>query len=208
MNWFSRGLSADLTNDPEGTLRPKEFFSLYARTWPYMKPQLVHLFFWVIAVLLIEALFVVSMLVGSDLFNNKVIEAEKLEPQQAKMLFLTDDYIGDFSEDEFSESPDLSTKSSESLDSNLDHKLSQSQRREVFDRLLILFGIAGILLFALMPIAAYYRVWILQRINQALRVRMVSNAEHLSLKYHDHARAGDSIHRIYQDSAMITSVVE
>ena len=85
------------------------------------------------------------------------------------MLFLTDDYIGDFSEDEFSESPDLSTKSSESLDSNLDHKLSQSQRREVFDRLLILFGIAGILLFALMPIAAYYRVWILQRINQALQ---------------------------------------
>ena len=56
------------------------------------------------------------MLIGSDLFNNKVIEAEKLEPQQAKMLFLTDDYIGDFSEDEFSESPDLSTKSSESLD--------------------------------------------------------------------------------------------
>ena len=93
------------------------------------------LVFWVIAVLLIEALFVVSMLIGSDLFNNKVIEAEKLEPQQAKMLFLTDDYIGDFSEDEFSESPDLSTKSSESLDSNLDHKLSQSQRREVFDRL-------------------------------------------------------------------------
>ena len=81
MNWFGRGLSADLTNDPEGTLRPKEFFSLYARTWPYMKAQLVHLFFWVIAVLLIEALFVVSMLIGSDLFNNKVIEAEKLEPQ-------------------------------------------------------------------------------------------------------------------------------
>ena len=43
------------------------------------------------------------MLIGSDLFNNKVIEAEKLY-QQAKMLFLTDDYIGDFSEDEFSES--------------------------------------------------------------------------------------------------------
>ena len=65
-----------------------------------MKPQLVHLVFWVVAVLLIEALFVVSMLIGSDLFNNKVIEAEKLEPQQAKMLLLTDDYIGDPVEDE------------------------------------------------------------------------------------------------------------
>ena len=57
--WFCCELvsreSADLTNDPEGTLRPKEFL-VYTRDWPYMKPQLVHLFFWVIAVLLIEAL--------------------------------------------------------------------------------------------------------------------------------------------------------
>ena len=129
MNWFSRGISADLKNDPEGTLRPKEFFSLYARTWPYMKPQLVHLVFWVVAVLLIEALFVVSMLIGSDLFNNKVIEAEKLEPQQAKMLLLTDDYIGDPVEDEPSKTLRLSEDSAQSGAFNHDQKLTQTQRR-------------------------------------------------------------------------------
>ena len=139
-----------------------------------MKPQLFHLIFWVVAVLLIEALFVVSMLIGSDLFNNKVIEAEKLEPQQAKTLLLPDHYIGDPVEDELSKTPRLSEDSAQSGGSSHDGKLTQTQRREVFDRLLILFGITGILLFALMPIAAYYRVWILQRINQALRVRMVT----------------------------------
>ena len=124
------------------------------------------------------------------------------------MLFLTDDYIGDFSEDEFSESLICRQSLANRLTLILTINSASLSEGRFFDRLLILFGIAGILLFALMPIAAYYRVWILQRINQALRVRMVSNAEHLSLKYHDHARAGDSIHRIYQDSAMITSVVE
>jgi len=173
-----------------------------------MKPQIIHLFFWVVAVLMIEALFVVSMLIGSDLFNNKVIEAEKLEPQQAGLLFLSNDYVGAMGRDELSESLDMQVQSAERDNPNREQKLTQPQRREVFDRLLILFGVAGVLLFALMPVAAYYRIWILQRINQSLRVRMVTNAEHLSLKYHDHARAGDSIYRIYQDSAMITSVVE
>ena len=57
------------------------------------------------------------------------------------------------------------------------------------------------------PLLGYYGTWILQRINQYLRVTMIERAEHLSLRYHSHARAGDAIYRVYQDSAMITNVV-
>ena len=46
------------------------------------------------------------------------------------------------------------------------------------------------------------------QVAQYLRVTMMERAEHLSLRYHSHARTGDAIYRIYQDSAMITSVIE
>ena len=46
------------------------------------------------------------------------------------------------------------------------------------------------------------------QVAQYLRVTMIERAEHLSLRYHSHARTGDAIYRIYQDSAMITSVIE
>lgn len=53
-----------------------------------------------------------------------------------------------------------------------------------------------------------YKVWILQRVNQHLRIRMVTNAEELSLRFHADARAGDAIYRVFQDSAMVTAVID
>jgi ABC-type multidrug transport system fused ATPase/permease subunit len=61
------------------------------------------------------------------------------------------------------------------------------------------------------PIAAglyYYMVWILQRINQVLRVRMLEHFQALSLRVHADSRVGDSIYRVYQDSAMVTNVIQ
>ena len=37
---------------------------------------------------------------------------------------------------------------------------------------------------------------------------MVEKAEHLSLRYHSHARTGDAIYRVYQDSATITAIID
>jgi ATP-binding cassette subfamily B protein len=51
-------------------------------------------------------------------------------------------------------------------------------------------------------------MWIAQRINQHLRVAMVENAENLSLRYHSHARTGDAIYRVFQDSSMISSMID
>ncbi|HSJ98324.1 MAG TPA: ABC transporter ATP-binding protein [Myxococcota bacterium] len=54
----------------------------------------------------------------------------------------------------------------------------------------------------------YYQVWILQRLNQLLRVELLERFQSLSLRYHSEARVGDAIYRLTQDSAMVTSLVE
>jgi ABC-type multidrug transport system fused ATPase/permease subunit len=65
-----------------------------------------------------------------------------------------------------------------------------------------------------LPLAAmglglyYYQIWILQRINQVLRVRVMDRLQALSLRFHAESRVGDAIYRIYQDSAMVTGLIE
>ena len=56
--------------------------------------------------------------------------------------------------------------------------------------------------------AGWYKIWILQRINQDLRTALVERWHTLSLTYHSDHRTGDSIFRIYQDSAQVTAVID
>ena len=55
---------------------------------------------------------------------------------------------------------------------------------------------------------SYYRVWIMQGINQNLRLRLMSQLQGLSLKFHSESKTGDSIYRLFQDSAMVTSILQ
>ncbi len=64
---------------------------------------------------------------------------------------------------------------------------------------------------AMLPAALalwYYQVWILQRVNQLLRVEILERLQSLSLRFHAESRVGDAIYRLYQDSAMVTQLVE
>lgn len=54
---------------------------------------------------------------------------------------------------------------------------------------------------------AYYSVWIHQRINQDLRMDLLSRWTQLSPRYHAEHRVGDSIYRIVQDSSGITNII-
>ena len=54
---------------------------------------------------------------------------------------------------------------------------------------------------------SYYNIWIMQRINQDLRVALVERWHQLSMNYHSDHRTGDSIFRIYQDSSQVTVVI-
>ncbi len=87
-------------------------------------------------------------------------------------------------------------------------KLGLSEQYEMRTIFLVLFVVAGGGSMILGSFMGYYQTWILQRVNQHLRLAMVDNAVHLSLRYHNKNEVGDSIYRIYQDSAMVTSVIE
>ena len=53
----------------------------------------------------------------------------------------------------------------------------------------------------------YYNVWIMQRINEELRLALIERWHQLSLRYHGEHRVGDSVYRIYQDSAQVTAII-
>jgi ABC-type multidrug transport system fused ATPase/permease subunit len=53
----------------------------------------------------------------------------------------------------------------------------------------------------------YYFMWILQQLNHDLRMALVVRWHRLSLRYHGDHRVGDSVYRIYQDSAQVTAVI-
>ena len=53
----------------------------------------------------------------------------------------------------------------------------------------------------------YYYIFIMQRVNQDLRQALLTRWHRLSLRYHSGHRIGDSVYRIYQDSAQVTAVI-
>ena len=201
----------DVSPAERSTLSLRELGRLVLRTWPYMRPQLRHLVAWILGRYALELVFLLSTLIAFDLFNNKILLGEKLQPDQAVLLRLDESYV---------RAPDahIATQlEAPTADPDADEAeaslhpaaaMNAEQRRVVRNRLGALFALAALLAFLLMPTIDYYRTWILQRVNQHLRVTMMERAEHLSLRYHSHARTGDAVYRIYQDSAMITSVIE
>ncbi len=54
----------------------------------------------------------------------------------------------------------------------------------------------------------YYQVWILQRVNQKLRVDLLSHLQNLSLRFHADNSVGDAVYRLTQDSAMVTQLIQ
>ena len=154
------------------------------RTRGYLLPQLRHF-------LLFGALSGVGMLlelavylVGFDLLTNKVFRGEPLNAIQAGFLGLDGDRFV-------------------SVDA-----LGDDARRTLRTVFLVLIGSLLAAGFLLGTGLRYYLTWILQRVNQALRLAMVERAVHLSLRYHDESPVGDAIYRVYQDSAMVTNVVQ
>ena len=191
----------------------RELIRLLLRTWPYLKSQLRHIVSWVGLVMLMEIIWVFAFLVAFDLLNNKILVGQKLEPAQATLLFLDDSYMADPEllaqlvtdvPDEEQAPPEAETAQA----TPAELLLEPEQRKTVRNRLGVLFAIGALLMLMIAPGVRVYGTWITQRINQSLRSRMIERAEHLSLRYHSHARTGDAIYRVYQDSAMVTAIID
>lgn len=169
------------------TITPRRVLRLLLKTWPFIKPMALHLISFIVIGLVAAMIFAATVLVAQDLFSNKVLVGDKLQPLQATLLLLDDSYVASGTDQE---------------------TLSPEQRKVVRDLLVVWFGVGAVVGLALLAVLDYYGTWIRHGINQNLRVAMIGRAEHVSLKYHSHARVGDAIYRAYQDSATIINVVE
>ena len=85
--------------------------------------------------------------------------------------------------------------------------LTVAQRQEL-QWIYIVFVVAiGFVTFPVGVVLPYYNMWIMQAINQELRLALLERWHQLSLRYHGDHRVGDSVYRIYQDSAQVTAII-
>lgn len=158
---------------------------VFVRTWPYLKPQFLHILCWLALQLTSYTAVGLAMVLVDDVLSNKIMLGDPLEPAQTTLLMVDPSYAEV-------------------------ERLSEEQRYVVRDRFVLYVTVGYFLNMVVLQLGFlhYYYTWIIQRINQRLRVTMVEKAEHLSLRYHSHARTGDAIYRVYQDSATITAIID
>ncbi|MYE24132.1 MAG: ABC transporter ATP-binding protein [Gammaproteobacteria bacterium] len=157
---------------------------IYLATWPYLFAQLGHFLALLGLNLLLLGFGTAVGFLGIDVLMDSVGRAEPLSAMQAAVMLLPEaGYVGV-------------------------EALSESARLEVLFRFLIVSAVILVATTSAFTLLAMYKVWILQRVNQGLRVTMVRNAEDLSLRFHARMPAGDGIYRVFQDSAMVTAVID
>ena len=86
-------------------------------------------------------------------------------------------------------------------------RLTPEARRTLRGRIVVWFVLSSTLGA---PIGIALFLWVvrlLQRVNQVLRVELMDRIQSLSLQFHSDSRIGDSIYRLYQDSAMVTNLI-
>ena len=158
-----------------------------------------HLVYYFALVWAVTLLTMVIALFSVDLISQSILQAEPLTS------FLAD-FIG---------RPELSAGSAAGTQAppngataNVDLALLTTEQRHSLKWVYAVFMVVSWL--ALIPSAMflpYYYIFIMQRVNQDLRMALLGRWHRLSIRYHSDHRVGDSVYRIYQDSAQVTAVI-
>ena len=155
--------------DDDDRLGVRQVARIFLRTVPYIRPLISHLIKFVggtAVVFLWGAIF--GVLLGGLVYNN-ILTDKPVGSLAATLLGL-----------DFATYVDV-------------ERLGDAQRLALrWDALLLgalwFGGIApGVALLA------YYRIWIFQRINQNLRLRLMEQLQALSLRFHSNSRIGDAM---------------
>ena len=195
------------STDTPPSISARRIGQLVVKTWPFLRPMLKHLVVLFGVGVLISIAYAAAGLVAFDVVNNKILVGAKLQPLQASLLLLDESFVDPNATAE-TEAIDDGDEPGSGADDQPQPQLTADQRKVVRDRVLIAGGILLLLSIPLGFVVPYYFSWVWQSVNQNLRVAMIERAEHLSLQFHSHSRVGDTIFRVYQDSAMINSLLE
>ena len=144
----------------------------------------------------------VLALFSVDLISQSILQAEPLTP------FLAD-FIGQpelASGNAASQTPSVENEGAAAA--NVDSALLTTEQRHSLKWVYAVFMVfSWIVLLPASMLLPYYYIFIMQRVNQGLRMALLERWHRLSLSYHSDRRVGDSVYRIYQDSAQVTAVV-
>ena len=160
-----------------------------------------HLIYYFVGVWASTLLLILISLFSVDVVSQSILQAKPLTPFIADLI----------ADPELAGTPidgakpvDSPNQDSASIELN---PLSSEQRhslKSVYAVFLVLGWLAQLPLGFALP---YYYIYIMQRVNQDLRVALVGRWHQLSLRYHSNHRVGDSVYRIYQDSSQVTAVI-
>ena len=154
-----------------------------------------HLVYYFVLVWASTLLTMVIALFSVDLISQSILQAEPLTP------FLAD-FIGR------SELAGEAQPGADAAEPNIELAPLTAEQRHSLKWIYTVFMVFG--WFAQLPVMMllpYYYIFIMQRVNQDLRMALVERWLGLSLRYHSDHRVGDSVYRIYQDSAQVTAVI-
>ena len=157
--------------------------SIFARTWPFIRPALRDLVIFVIASAAIAVFAAASVFIINGLMLDGIVSGRPLGTHHVAIYGLDPAvYIN-----------------VESL---------APDARLALRWLVILSTIPLMVVTVAGGIALYYySVWIFQGINQRMRLALIERLQAQSLAFHASASTGDAMYRVYQDSAMVTQII-
>lgn len=179
----------------------KRMLSIIVRAVPFMRPMLVHIVLIFVVGFFLTLLFTFTGQVASDMWDNKMLVNDKLQPVQKFLILVDDTYV----REEYLSEEEREGVAAQGFSGD---DLTADQRRTVRNRMLVWFFIGEVFGILLLGFYSYYPAWVWQNVNHYIRVAMVERLEHLSLSFHHSNRAGDAIYRIYQDSSMVVNVLQ
>ncbi|MYD42755.1 MAG: ABC transporter ATP-binding protein [Gammaproteobacteria bacterium] len=165
-------------------VRFSDVVGIFLRGWPYIRPMFWH----VLGFLLISVIATVwgtfwGITILTLIYQNVILD-DPVALISAKILLL-DPAVWVYVE-----------------------SLTVDQRFELVPPIVMLAVLSGTLGAMIENGGDYYRVWVMQNINQNLRMHLMSQLHHLSLKFHADSKTGDGIYRLFQDSAMVTQIIQ
>jgi ABC-type multidrug transport system fused ATPase/permease subunit len=172
------------TGSDEDRLGFRLVLGLLLRCLGLLRPVRGHVVALVLGFVTLGIFFLPLVLVLFDLFWNRALLGEPLTSYAANGLGLD---------------PSLA----------VDVDVLDAETRRFIARQAVVIGcVAGLVIVPVFVALYYYQVWILQRVNQLLRIDLVGRLQSLSLRFHADNPVGDAIYRVYQDSAMVTQLID
>jgi ABC-type multidrug transport system fused ATPase/permease subunit len=171
------------------------------RTLPFMRPMAKHIVFILGVGFLMGVIYSFAATLATDVFSNKVLVGEKVQPVQGFLLGVDDSYV--------TAGEDQAADTERSADEGVavNNRLSAAQREAIRNRLFVWFLVLGGAGMLVMTIFRYYGAWVWANVSQYLRVTMIEKIEHLSLQFHSGSRAGDAIYRL-QEGGQIVNLLQ